>query len=981
MASTPPQNPLIVPNNTSSAFVNVTMGLGDLALDTTLGALRVGDGATVGGRIFADATTMIGLVTTAISPIVQRAQNAIPFSTWTALAGTNSMNGGDRAAVAATDTGTHTDPVVGGTVNNAGRYVYSTSPAGWQRVDDLDSTKAAASATAAQAAVAAFAGALQTSGTYPAVIGNHILAAGLTVYADAVVAQDGPLQGVSVYPNAAGTATLCVSNVNADGTFTRIPALDKTVTLVANAVNTFPTYNPVVSAGQRVGIYFAGSVYYTDGQTGKKTLYTTGLTGTATAVSTISNVVASVSFQAQGGEVARAKASEAFLQSEFDGAIVTGGQIPAAALTSILTANYAGMCATPITAGSIVATCNLTASTDAIAYLVTADVNLSVTGIVKAVPFTGKSGANNIYMGSQPSGLYLIVWPKSASLTYQTTGGNGARSLPVPGAPSVAVSRAGTTALNSLVITGLSTTADLSQGETIIGTGIPANSTIATIDSATQITFTNSGGTGATANGTPTLTFGGKTSSIGTTANISIGWTSTSGTSPRLNALEAQAQGSGLNGAGFGLVDTADKTGVADATAIFAAARAAHPTPNIPVGTYSLASWPYNGEGFWGPGQVLVGGVSVSLPIAPERGSRQLKMRAYLSSIIRSGACVIINGDSIGAGAFASTMAKHWATTTLRFANLGIAVDECVTGNFNDADPAGNLAFQGIVLANPSTGTLGFNGAVKSLMLQPGQSLMSYGTYERTDGTYQGVAGGQLSFGYSPAASTASSAAVLAAQTVYKTVNCASSGSDVWANAGPTGQTASGWFIVTNTGTVAVELTSWMRFGVKVANSPPRLNVCRFAHGNFKFTDYSANKAASMVRIANAVAQITNGGTNHLLITELGTNDGIAGVLYATMKANVAAYAQAFITAGLPAASMLPLMPWRWSGYPNGGSYEDELAGVRDGFKSVGVSRCIQMDGFDMIGEGYSGADGHPIDAGQLVIRDTIVTALGGGFL
>ncbi|KUR71186.1 hypothetical protein AQZ52_10975 [Novosphingobium fuchskuhlense] len=73
-----------------------------------------------------------------------RSQNAIPFATWSALASATGMLAGDRARVRASDTGTHTDPVVGGTVSNAGDYTYSASPAGWQRTGDLDSQTASA---------------------------------------------------------------------------------------------------------------------------------------------------------------------------------------------------------------------------------------------------------------------------------------------------------------------------------------------------------------------------------------------------------------------------------------------------------------------------------------------------------------------------------------------------------------------------------------------------------------------------------------------------------------------------------------------------------------------------------------------------------------------------------------------------------------------------------------------------------------------
>jgi autotransporter-associated beta strand protein len=63
--------------------------------------------------------------------------------------------------------------------------------------------------------------------------------------------------------------------------------------------------------------------------------------------------------------------------------------------------------------------------------------------------------------------------------------------------------RSGTTATGSPVITGLSNTADLAVGMTVTGTGIPANATIASINSPTQITLSAN----TTANGTPTLAF------------------------------------------------------------------------------------------------------------------------------------------------------------------------------------------------------------------------------------------------------------------------------------------------------------------------------------------------------------------------------------------------------------------------------------------------------------------------------------------
>lgn len=55
-------------------------------------------------------------------------------ATWTALAALTGAVAGESAEVLDADAGTHTDPVVGGTVANAGTYSWSVSPAGWQRI-------------------------------------------------------------------------------------------------------------------------------------------------------------------------------------------------------------------------------------------------------------------------------------------------------------------------------------------------------------------------------------------------------------------------------------------------------------------------------------------------------------------------------------------------------------------------------------------------------------------------------------------------------------------------------------------------------------------------------------------------------------------------------------------------------------------------------------------------------------------------------
>lgn len=84
--------------------------------------------------------------------LAQQASTAKIYKTWAAL---NAVTGtvGDTAVIYE-DNGTHTDPVVGGTVSNTGFYMWSASPAGWERIASTEAIKAKFYADAAAASAA-----------------------------------------------------------------------------------------------------------------------------------------------------------------------------------------------------------------------------------------------------------------------------------------------------------------------------------------------------------------------------------------------------------------------------------------------------------------------------------------------------------------------------------------------------------------------------------------------------------------------------------------------------------------------------------------------------------------------------------------------------------------------------------------------------------------------------------------------------------
>jgi hypothetical protein len=77
------------------------------------------------------------------------------FETYADLAAHTTAPEGTPGEVPTSDAGTHTDPVVGGTVDNSGVFRWSASPAGWERIADVDAISAEGFATSAAASAAA----------------------------------------------------------------------------------------------------------------------------------------------------------------------------------------------------------------------------------------------------------------------------------------------------------------------------------------------------------------------------------------------------------------------------------------------------------------------------------------------------------------------------------------------------------------------------------------------------------------------------------------------------------------------------------------------------------------------------------------------------------------------------------------------------------------------------------------------------------
>lgn len=94
-------------------------------------AEKSADSAAASAGSAASAAASAATATTAAA---NAQASALTCATWAELSALTGATAGTGAEVLDSDTGTHTDPVVGGTVSNAGRYTWSASPAGWKRI-------------------------------------------------------------------------------------------------------------------------------------------------------------------------------------------------------------------------------------------------------------------------------------------------------------------------------------------------------------------------------------------------------------------------------------------------------------------------------------------------------------------------------------------------------------------------------------------------------------------------------------------------------------------------------------------------------------------------------------------------------------------------------------------------------------------------------------------------------------------------------
>ncbi|RWQ74984.1 MAG: hypothetical protein EOS85_21170 [Mesorhizobium sp.] len=397
---------------------------------------------------------------------------------------------------------------------------------------------------------------------------------------------------------------------------------------------------------------------------------------------------------------------------------------------------------------------------------------------------------------------------------------------------------------------------------------------------------------------------------------------------------------------GLALLADADPNGVVDATAIFAAAAAAHPYPYVPPGSFALTAMPASGNGFNGPGKPIVNGERFFISPKPSLYNLYDGFRTKMAEHIANNDVLCLIADSIGHWALASNGPAHWFNLVTRFANLGIAADE---PGMTALRPSSTYTpdFYGVTTSGiVSTGTRGPLG--ESIILADGASLAFTGAYEQVDVHYTQDAGqGSLAFAFNGDAA-------------YKIVNAAGAlALDQYSGPSLTGQAASGNYTLTAVGG-PVEITGVIRLGIKAAGSRPRLRTLRAAHGSYTFASFNAP------RLASTIAQCGYAGGKIVPVLALGINDSF-GTPPATISANITSIINTLEAASAPRIIVMP--PTRpsssWNGsYTGGRTYDAALGAIRQTYRSRNVL-TIPIDGFDYINSGAYQEGLHYNDAGH----------------
>jgi hypothetical protein len=753
----------------------------------------------------------------------------------------------------------------------------------------------------AQGAEAILQGLSASGGVNSPVAGTAGASAGYSRLGNSPIGSTGTLNAVSFYASASGTVYLLVASLS--GSTLTLQAISNPIS-ATTGVNTVTGFNPAVQNGWYVGIYSASSTIpdYVSA-TGVTLNYCGGLIGGGVIGGTASLLTTSN------------------LQLEM-GWTVTGGLIGEA----LRAQGVEGLLQSQIT-GTAVSQGSATALT----YNISAGFTVFSSA---AASQSGQLTSVSVYSGASGPG-YIVVTSKS-----------GSNASLFSSTPVTLVS-----GLNAFAC-GIA----ISAGQFV---GIYATNLNASYQTSSGPGFFYC--TGVPGASTPITTSSG---------TVGLAWTIASGVLTRLSAVETVAA-SNLNSLGsfaaegVGLFVGADLTGVADATAIVAAARAQHTAPHVPAGLLSVTAIPYGLEGFWGEGKIMKGGVYYPIPKRPSDGALLNKVRSSMAALASSGSPKVLIGDSLSAHFYASTLANHWWNKLSYWLNADYAPGSEPSTCLLQDDSPDTAAFYGIT----TSGSIGFgtNGPVaRSTILASGASITFTGNYNQVDVFYTQQSGaGTLAFAFNGA--------------TFKTLSCAGSTVlDVFSGPTVTGHTgASGPYTITASGG-SVELTGLVRLGqpIATAGTPGPILTMRQAHGGYTTVSFGTAQVNSIIAQAQNLSGLGSAATPEYTVSLL-TNDALFGnsPRPSTFQTNLTRIMNALTASGASRVEVVtptrPLYASWGTNYASGQSFDTFIGIAAAVCKSLGIP-LLRLDEIDMVGEGILYSDNlHWNNTSNQVVFDT----------
>lgn len=1012
---------------------NAVSTAADRAAVTPLAAQVVIDAAAVAANaviVAADKAAIAADRVLAETAAANAQASAYTVATWAALSAITGTAAGQGAEVLDADAGTHTDPVVGGTVANAGRFTWSASPAGWKWIGATGLAGKASKTSVDQELLG------QVVGTSAAASGSVGSNNSFYYWPGTQKTYDQLLTQIEIGVNAARVIQIPVARVEGDGSLTLVSMNYGTTAVGANTL----TMNVFVPAGCVIGIGNMGAFYF-DATTGVPLWNTAAAptTSTAKTIGTTTNIHHKLTLI--GATAARAKVG-------LDGAVAADAEVGVdvhglAPIASGSTANNATCYFWPDGIKSYdqaLTRVEVAVTTARTAAILVAQVNGDGTlTLVNSTPITLAAGVNSVAaqvfvpagcivgLGNLGTYYYSVIAPicwttaatpaTSTAKTISTTNAANMRLTLAAntkakaelGYASAAATAAVIGAVASVGWPSLVATGSNAPAYTVIPqTPAPADGRvtrvqvasnaggaarifactigagpIATITAYQDVTLaaglndipvtipiTAGQYAGIYAAGTVGLKFQNSTNPLGIAywyqTALPAGSAVITSTSHRFElaltiktGLQAGSGAALPTGSGLDYFEAADKTGVTDATALFATAKSGHPAPYVPPGDYAVTALPASGGGLWGPGRPFVNGTRFFLPAQPRVTTLLTALRSAFAEHIAAGDVLTLIGDSISHWSAATTGAAHWFNRFTAFANLGIAADQPIMTALRSSSTY-TPAFYGLTVSGGTGGTIGPLG--ESLILAAADYIEFTGAYEQIDVFAKQVAGaGTLSITYNGGAAFGTKS--YAGATTL----------DVISGFPATGQVASGTYRITAS-VGPVELTGLIRLGVNASTTavaPRRLRTMRAAHGSYTFANFNPTATASIL------AQAAHAGGKCVPIIALGINDSF-GTAPGTIITNATALLDNLEAGGVTRMfGILPMRPssgWNAS-YTGGRTFDAAIGPLRALYRSRGVT-ILPVDALDWVNEGLLSDGLHPNDLGNDRLASLVVEAL-----